>query len=81
VVDFRIQRAGVDFSTGYEPPSPRSLLRMKSCLGLLFTLSVFTFVVGGGALIWYLSHSAEFSRTDGSPSAATANPPKAIPVR
>ena len=45
---------------------------MKSCLGLLFTLLVFTIVVGGGALIWYLGHSAEFSRD--------APPPKAKAV-
>jgi hypothetical protein len=37
---------------------------MKSCLGLLVTLLIFTLVVGGGALVWYLSHSAEFSRSD-----------------
>ena len=36
---------------------------MKSCLGLFFTLLVFTLVVGGGALIWYLSDTSEFSRT------------------
>jgi hypothetical protein len=46
---------------------------MKSCLGLLFTVFVFTLVVGGGSLIWYLSHSAEFSRD--------ATPPKATPVQ
>lgn len=46
---------------------------MKSCLGLLFTLLVFTVVVGGGAMIWYLSNTAEFSRQD--------TPPKAIPAR
>ncbi len=46
---------------------------MKSCLGLLFVILVFTVVVGGGALIWYLSNSAEFSRKDA--------PPKAIPAR
>jgi hypothetical protein len=42
---------------------------MKSCLGLLFVLLVFTVVVGGGALIWYLSDTAEFSRAN------TASPP------
>ena len=41
---------------------------MKSCLGLLFTLLVFTVVIGGGALIWYLSLSAEFSRTGAPPA-------------
>lgn len=57
---------------------------MKSCLGLLITLLVFTLVVGGGALIWYLSNTAEFSRTDAKPAtgavSSTGNPPKAIPV-
>ena len=57
---------------------------MKSCLGLLFTLLVFTLVVGGGAMIWYLSDTAEFSRTDGKSARgaanATGNPPRAIPV-
>lgn len=53
---------------------------MKSCLGLLLTLTVFTLVVGGGALIWYLSHTAEITRKD-APAAATAPPPKAVPVR
>jgi cytoskeletal protein RodZ len=48
---------------------------MKSCLGLIFALSLFVVVVGGGAFIWYLSYSAEFSRAGSS-----SNPPKAIPV-
>jgi hypothetical protein len=47
---------------------------MKSCLGLLYILLVFTLVVGGGGLIWYLSHSAEFSRKD-------AAAPRAVPAR
>ena len=59
---------------------------MKSCLGMFVTLLVFTLVVGGGALIWYLSDTAEFSRsTDGAPPKAIpvtpGNPPKATPVR
>lgn len=45
---------------------------MKSCLGLLATLFVFTLVIGGGALVWYLGSTAEFSRT---------TPPAAAPVR
>ena len=53
---------------------------MKSCLGLLLTLTVFTLVVGGGALIWYLSHTAEITRKD-APAASAAPPPKAVPVR
>ena len=54
---------------------------MKSCLGLLVTLLVFTIVIGGGALIWYLSYSAEFSRAGKAPAAASAMPPKATPVK
>jgi hypothetical protein len=48
---------------------------MKSCLGLLFTLLVFTIVIGGGALIWYLSDTAEFSRKGPPPAAGTVKPP------
>jgi len=61
----------------YNPP-------MKSCLGLLFTLLVFTLVVGGGALIWYLSSTAEVSPKGPTPHAPSAagNPfsPKLGPV-
>ena len=53
---------------------------------MFVALLVFTLVVGGGALIWYLSDTAEFSRsTDGAPPKAIpvtpGNPPKATPVR
>jgi hypothetical protein len=41
--------------------------RMKSFVGMLFTLLVFTLVVGGAALIWYLSDTAEFSRVESKP--------------
>jgi hypothetical protein len=37
---------------------------MRSQLILLFVLLVSAFVFGGGALIWYLSRSVEFSRND-----------------
>jgi hypothetical protein len=47
---------------------------MKSCLGMLLILSTFVLVVGGGAAIWYLSYSAEFSRKD------AVLPPKAAPA-
>ncbi|MEO7098190.1 MAG: hypothetical protein ABI162_02430 [Luteolibacter sp.] len=54
---------------------------MKSCLGLLFALLIFVAVIGGGALIWYLSTTAEFSRTAVSSAANGKNaPPAAIPV-
>ncbi|MEO5713240.1 MAG: hypothetical protein ABIT37_07100 [Luteolibacter sp.] len=55
---------------------------MKSCLGLLFALFLFIAVIGGGAMIWYLSSSAEFSRTAAPASTpAKGAPPVAIPVR
>ena len=47
----------------------RRLARMKSFLGMLFTLLVLTAVIGGGALLWYLSKTTEFSR---KPAAAAA---------
>ena len=40
---------------------------MKSCLGMLLLLLAFVLVVGGAAVIWYLSYSAEFSRKDKLP--------------
>lgn len=42
---------------------------MKSCFGTLLVLLVFALVVGGGALLWYLSATAEFSRTATAPAA------------
>ena len=51
---------------------------MKSCLGLLAVLTVFIVVIGGGALIWYLSETAEFSRKEAT-GVETASPPRAIP--
>jgi hypothetical protein len=54
---------------------------MKSCLGLFFILLVFIFVVGGSALIWHLSSTAEFSRENGAAAHSSTTPPKAIPVR
>jgi hypothetical protein len=47
---------------------------MKSCLGLMFVIGIFILVIGGGALIWYLSDTAEFSRD-------SAKPPVAIPAK
>lgn len=57
---------------------------MKSCLGLLIIFFSFVAVVGGGATIWYLSNTAEFSRTD-APAAGPSKtpapaPPKATPA-
>ena len=46
---------------------------MKSCLGLLFTLIVLIAVIGGGALLWYLSDNTEFSRR--APATTTPEQP------
>jgi hypothetical protein len=43
---------------------------MKSCLSLLMVL----LAIGAGALIWYLSDSAEFSRKDAAPPKARVVP-------
>lgn len=56
---------------------------MKSCLGILLIFFTLIAVLGGGALIWYLSSTAEFTRR--TQPAATNPPqksiPKALPVR
>ena len=54
-------------------PENRYSTGMKSCFGMLLALVFFVLVIGGGGLIWYLSKTAEFSRTGD-------NPPVAIPV-
>ncbi len=53
---------------------------MKSCLGLLFMLLLFVVVIGGGALIWYLSDTAEFTQAGAAGTAGTDHAPKATPV-
>ena len=45
--------------------------RMKSSCGMMLVLLVFVLVVTSGALIWYLSKTAEFSRKDTPPAAQT----------
>ena len=45
---------------------------MKSCLGILLIFSTLVAVLGGGALIWYLSSTAEFTRR---------TPPAAVPPK
>jgi len=35
---------------------------MKSCLGIIIAFVIFVAVIGGGALLWYLSDTTEFSR-------------------
>lgn len=45
---------------------------MKSCLGILIIFFSFLAIVGGGAGIWYLSKTSEFTRTV---PAAPAPPP------
>lgn len=52
---------------------------MKSCLGLLLALTFFVAVIGGGALLYYLSTTSEFSRT--GPAAPQDKPPVPIPLR
>jgi hypothetical protein len=37
---------------------------MRSFLGMILALMVLLLAVGSSALIWYLSQTAEFSRTD-----------------
>jgi flagellar basal body-associated protein FliL len=57
---------------------------MKSCLGILIVFFTFVAVIGGGAFLWYISSSSEFSRkTDAgkTPPKATIVAPKAVPVR
>jgi hypothetical protein len=57
---------------------------MKSCLGILIVFFTFVAVIGGGAFLWYISSSSEFSRTGGtgsSPPTAPIVAPKATPVR
>jgi hypothetical protein len=43
---------------------------MKSCLAILLAFFSFIAVIGGGALIWYLSSTAEFSRSGAAPKAS-----------
>ena len=54
---------------------------MKSCLGILIVFFTFVAVVGGGALIWYLSTTSEFSRKGAVAPAVPKAIPKAQPVR
>lgn len=57
---------------------------MKSCLGILIVFFTFLAVIGGGAFLWYISSTSEFSRTSDAgknPPKATIVPPKAVPVR
>ena len=42
---------------------------MKSCLGLILATVILLAVVATGAGLWYLSHTAEFSRKDKAPPA------------
>jgi hypothetical protein len=52
---------------------------MKFFLGSIFTLLVFTVVIGGGGLIWYLSETSELTRKEATP-AFKARPLQAVPV-
>ncbi len=42
---------------------------MKSCLGILIAFVTFVAVIGGGALLWYLGDTTEFSRKQPSADA------------
>lgn len=55
---------------------------MKSCLGILLVFFTFVSVIGGGALIWYLSSTAEFTRKDAArTSSSSSGVPKAnVPI-
>jgi len=46
---------------------------VNSYLGLFLSFLIFVLVVGGGALIWHLSTTTEFSRAPSSTAAAPAN--------
>jgi hypothetical protein len=48
---------------------------MKSCLAVFISLVISILVVSSGALLWYLSDSAEFSRNDNPPTASPLRPP------
>jgi hypothetical protein len=52
---------------------------MKSCLGILLVFFTCVSIIGGGALIWYLSSTSEFSR---APNSSSAGPgaPQAVPA-
>jgi hypothetical protein len=57
---------------------------MKSCLGILIVFFTFVAVIGGGAFLWYISSTSEFSRTGAAgttPPKASIVAPKATPVR
>lgn len=45
---------------------------MKSCLGMLLILAASVVLVAGGALLWYLSATTEFSRKDAGKPVAPA---------
>ena len=52
---------------------------MKSCLGIFISLVISFLVVSTGALLWYLSYSAEFARNANPPAATSTLPPTAKP--
>jgi hypothetical protein len=51
---------------------------MKSCLGILLVFFTLVAMIGGGALVYYLSATSEFSRTD---AATRAETPPVAPAR
>jgi hypothetical protein len=53
---------------------------MKSCFALLLSLVASIAILGSGALLWYLSDTAEFTRQTKPPAPTSAMPPKATPI-
>lgn len=53
---------------------------MKFFFGAIFTLLVFTVVIGGGALIWYLSQTTELSRNEAMPTTSKPISPNSAPI-
>jgi len=47
---------------------------MKSCLGILLIFFTLVAVIGGGAFLWYVSHTSEFSRKAPNPPSAIQHP-------
>jgi hypothetical protein len=47
---------------------------MKSCLGILLIFFTLVAVIGGGAFLWYVSHTSEFSRKVPHPPSAIQHP-------
>lgn len=60
------------FSCWLLPPKTTTPPGVNSYLGLLFSFVILVLVGGGGALIWYLSTTTEFSRAPNPPATAAS---------